>query len=399
MHLRYTSARNSLRTVAVRRINSSHSQHCNNDNTNNDDNKTMLPSHLLDPTKKRNEPLSHTRLGQPPSMNHMGGPPSLCVTGAMCQQGRWIDPNDSTISIFYCIFRPRQLHSHAKPPLVIVHGGPSIPSNYLMPIVNVVQDRTIIYWDQWGCGKSSRPDLTRSNEKFPMEKMVQHLHALITQEWKLQSYHLFGHSFGGILAYEYLRSKLSGDEANQGCRSVILASTPTSASLVDKETKRLYTEVNKLEGKYLEEIQLMDKSMKRGCDQIFHQTFECRLSQQPLALIDALAQAGPTSWRGIQAIKDYDALSSATTSTTSNNNDDKDNQEESSRIVSNIPCLLLRGEYDFCTSLCTGGWDDIFVDPKPVTTILTNCSHYGMLENENVYGKAMNTFLHQQEKV
>ena len=38
----------------------------------------------------------------------------------------------------------------------------------------------------------------------------------------------------------------------------------------------------------------------------FHQTHECRLSNLPLILMDALRQIGPVPWRGIQAIEGYD---------------------------------------------------------------------------------------------
>ena len=112
---------------------------------------SLIPSHLIDPSKKKNERLSHTRLGQapPPPM------PSLCVTGALSQIGR-CDAAPG-VTLCYCIFRPRQLHDTRRPPLVVLHGGPSIPSNYLLPIVNGVTDRTVIFYDQFGCGKSSRP--------------------------------------------------------------------------------------------------------------------------------------------------------------------------------------------------------------------------------------------------
>ena len=114
----------------------------------------MLPSHLLDSNLRRNERPSHTRLGDapPPPL------PSLCVTGAMCTHGRLeLMTNHNNISLSYCIFRPRQLKDVRKPPLIVIHGGPSIPSNYLLPIVNGVVDRAIVFYDQWGCGKSSRP--------------------------------------------------------------------------------------------------------------------------------------------------------------------------------------------------------------------------------------------------
>jgi proline-specific peptidase len=280
------------------------------------------------------------------------------------------------ITIAYCIFRARQLQDHRRPPLVVLHGGPSIPSNYLLSIVHGVTDRAIVFYDQWGCGKSSRPP---SGEKFSMDIMVDHLHQLLTLQWGLESFHLLGHSFGGLLAYEYLLKHRPGKGR---CRSVILASTPTSASLIESESKRLFRKVNNLsEGSGDDDDDdddgQQDRARKQHLDENFRQTHECRLAHTPLSLIDALAQAGPTPWRGIQAISDYKA----------------------SRSLANIPALVLVGEYDFCTTACVEGWNDLISNPAPETTTLTNCSHYGMLEDERQYGTAITNFLHQHDEL
>jgi proline-specific peptidase len=270
--------------------------------------------------------------------------------------------------------------------LVVLHGGPCIPSNYLLPIVNGVTDRAIIFYDQWGCGKSSRPPPDKVG-KFSMHVMVDHLHRLLTRQWGLETFHLLGHSFGGLLAYEYLLKYSSDDSDNTKyrCRSVILASTPTSASLIERESKRLFRTVNNLSNDENEnenndnddddDCEQHDRVRKHQCDENFRQTHECRLTHTPLALMDALAQAGPTPWRGIQAISDYEASGS----------------------LSNTPSLVLVGEYDFCTTACVEGWKDLLSNPTPETTTLTDCSHYGMLEDERQYGKAIIEFLHRHD--
>lgn len=319
----------------------------------------MLPSHLLDPTKKKNEPLSHVRLGQapPPPM------PSLCMTGAMSQIGRM--EASPGVSISYMIFRPRQLHDVRRPPLIVCHGGPSIPSNYLLPIVNGVVDRAVIFYDQFGCGKSSRP---RDNkEPFRIELMVNHLDLLISKQWGLKHYHLLGHSFGGILAYEFLRRNTP---SRAGCRSLILVSAPTSSQLIQEESKRLFRLVNDLSEED-EGEQEIDPSAKKVHAETFQQTHECRLSHTPLALMDAMAQAGPTPWRGIPAIPNYIAEGNLTA----------------------IPSMLVRGEYDFCTTACVVGWKQLIQDPPPECETLSNCSHYSMLEDEQQFGKVVSKFL------
>jgi pimeloyl-ACP methyl ester carboxylesterase len=98
--------------------------------------------------------------------------------------------------------------------------------------------------------------------------------------------------------------------------------------------------------------------------------------------MDAMAQAGPIPWRGIQAIPHYKA--------------------EGSISAAKIPTLLIRGEYDFCTDVCMEGWKEKIVsqsesenddDETLKTKIVPNCSHYTMLEDERLYGKEITSFL------
>jgi proline iminopeptidase len=327
----------------------------------------MLPSHLIDASLRKNERQRHTRLGDAPPPPA----PSLCITGAMPRVGRFeVSPG---IVLAYCIFRPRQLTDVRKAPLIVLHGGPSIPSNYLLPIVNGVTDRSIVYYDMWGCGKSSRP--LNGSIPFSIDKMVEHVQLLI-QHWKVSKFHLYGHSFGGIVAYEYLKKR------QRGCLSLILGSTPTSPLLIQEECQRLDQELSQNTGDQSkpsigEEEEEDDNFRKQQSrfSEAFLQTHECRLPALPLVLTDALAQAGPPSWRGIQAIAGYEA----------------------SETISSIPTMVLVGEFDFCTPLCTEGWKTIIQNPSPQYKTLKNCSHYGMLEDESQYDAALTEFVQQND--
>jgi len=62
-----------------------------------------------------------------------------------------------TYNIAYKIFRPMTLSSKKASPILVLHGGPSVPSDYLFPLVNAVPYRSIIFYDQLGCGQSDEP--------------------------------------------------------------------------------------------------------------------------------------------------------------------------------------------------------------------------------------------------
>ena len=59
--------------------------------------------------------------------------------------------------IAYRVVRPMNLLSRQAAPIVALHGGPSIRSNYLYPLETIVPYRSIIFHDQLGCGKSDQP--------------------------------------------------------------------------------------------------------------------------------------------------------------------------------------------------------------------------------------------------
>ncbi|KAG7371956.1 proline iminopeptidase [Nitzschia inconspicua] len=349
-------------------------------------------------------------------------PPSLCVTGAMSKIGRYTVKNTpgDVIILSYIVFRPRQVHSESHPPLVCLHGGPSIPSNYMLSIVNTVTDRSIIFYDQYGCGKSSRPTIGEKIAPFSIAQHVEHLRQLLHDEWKLSNYHFLGHSWGGILAFEFLKQQQKNGDSNDSssssccCCSLVLSSTPTAASLIESESKRLYQELSEQESADTKKATTTQDDNDDEDDEddsklafptpfisrpssstsssststsrmasaihpiasssLFQQTHECRLPQIPLTLIDSLAQVGPVEWRGLTAIQDWQAEGSI-----------------------RVPTLILQGEYDFCTANCTEDWKNHISSGFIEYNTLSGCSHFSMLEDERQYGQVVTTFLHQHE--
>ena len=53
-------------------------------------------------------------------------------------------PNGKEYSIAYRVIRPMALSSQQAAPIVTIHGGPSVPSNYLYPMEDVVPYRSIV---------------------------------------------------------------------------------------------------------------------------------------------------------------------------------------------------------------------------------------------------------------
>ncbi len=101
-------------------------------------------------------------------------------------------------------------------PLIVLHGGPAYPHNYLQTLDSLSDKRPVIYYDQMGCGQSDRK-LAKDN--WTIDYYVSEL-AEIINLLKLKEFHLFGHSWGTIISEEYILK-----EKPQGLKKVIMSGT------------------------------------------------------------------------------------------------------------------------------------------------------------------------------
>ena len=114
----------------------------------------------------------------------------------------------------------RIVGSGKRTPLVLLHGGPGAPSYYLNPLAALADERPVIFYDQLGAGRAEKPtDVTL----WRVERFVEELSRLRTA-LRLDQVHLLGHSWGTMLAVDYMLTK------PVGVRSLILASPVLSMS-------------------------------------------------------------------------------------------------------------------------------------------------------------------------
>lgn len=257
----------------------------------------------------------------------------------------------------YRIVRPMALSSQQAAPIVVLHGGPSVPSDYCYPLQDHVPYRSIVHYDQIGCGSSSEPtDLAL----YSIDAALDDLEALL-RKLGLRRFHLYGQSFGGILAFEYAKRVAERvEEGDVKCLSVILSSAPTSVAMVEHEANQLVAALG------------VDNEHDDVAER-FRMAHQCRTSESPAPLKDAYAHAG-TVWRGTTAIADYEAKPPGPTAR---------------RMPS---CLVLRGEHDFVSEKCVQDWKECFNHKFVRYALLEGCSHHGLLENGPMYGDLVDSF-------
>ena len=121
-----------------------------------------------------------------------------------------------------------------KFPVLMLHGGPGLPHDRLEPLEALFETgRPVVFYDQLGCGNSDRPD---NSSLWSVELFLDEL-ATVRRSLGLDRIHLFGHSWGGMLAMEYALTQ------PEGILSLTLASSPANIPLWITETKRLREEL------------------------------------------------------------------------------------------------------------------------------------------------------------
>ncbi len=123
-------------------------------------------------------------------------------------------------------------------PLVLLHGGPGAPHDYLEPLSALTEltGRACVFYDQLGCGRSQH--LPDAPEGFwRPELFCNELDALLAHLDISDRYHVLGQSWGGMLAMEHaLRQP-------PGLRSIVIANSPASLRLWVEEANRLRREL------------------------------------------------------------------------------------------------------------------------------------------------------------
>ena len=110
-------------------------------------------------------------------------------------------------------------------PLLCLHGGPGMAHDYLDTLADLSDRRAVVFYDQLGCGASDRPD---DPSLWTLERSVAEVEA-VRESLGLDRFHLFGNSWGGWLAMQYVLDR------RPDLASLTISSSPPSVPRVVEE--------------------------------------------------------------------------------------------------------------------------------------------------------------------
>ena len=215
-------------------------------------------------------------------------------------------------------------------PLLAVHGGPGLPHNYISSLERLADEREVIFWDQLGCGNSERPS---NVGLWTMERSVAEMDAVI-QALGLNRFHIFGNSWGAMLAQQYALDVTS--EAASLTISNSIASIPLFSDMVD----RLKTQLDPATQSAIDRHEAAGTTYSaeyQAAIRTWNETYLCRQLPWPKELEEAFkgmgaeifeTMFGPSDFRIVGTIRSWDVF------------------DRLPEIA--LPTLVLAGRFDEC---------------------------------------------------
>jgi proline iminopeptidase len=225
----------------------------------------------------------------------------------------------------------RRLARGRKTPMLLLHGGPGVPGDYLDPLADLHDGRSVFTYDQLGCGRSDHPN---DPKLWTISRFVDELEK-VRSELGLSRVHIYAQSWGTMLAAEYLFTRYP-----DGIASIIFASPCLSLARFGRDAERLIKTLSRASQDAIADAARTGKydrpSYKAAVDE-FYGKYLCRRGKGNPYFERSLAgmseQVYGTMWGpsefGVQGnLKDFDRVSDLPSI--------------------KVPTLFLCGEFDEC---------------------------------------------------
>ena len=263
-------------------------------------------------------------------------------------------------------------------PILLLHGGPGIPSYYLNPLAPLSKNRPVIFIDQLGCGRS---DKISDTTLMTVDKFVEQIEQ-IKKSLGLTDYYLYGQSWGTMLGTDYYLKH------PEGIKAIILSSPALSIPMWLKDADSLITTLPDSIQKAIntnEQNKTYNSPDYKQAIQVYYQHFVARKlpwssdidsSFMTMGENVYVFMGGPSEFTMTGTLKDYD---------------------RTNRLGEiKVPTLFITGEYDEACPATVKYYQSLV--PGAKFELIENAAHLTMQDNPEKNIKVINDFLNELEK-
>lgn len=260
-----------------------------------------------------------------------------------------------------------------KTPLLLLHGGPGVPSYYLNPLSELTKDRPVIFYDQLGSGRSDRITdtllMTIPHYVNELKVVVDSLH--------LKNYYLYGQSWGTILGTEfYLKHP-------EGIMALILSSPALDINRWEEDADSLISTLPdsiQLAIKINEENKTYDAPAYQQAVGVYYQKFLARKQPWSPDIDSAFSQMGENVYLYMEGPSEF-TLSGQLA-----------NYDITGRLGEiKVPTLFIAGEYDEASPSTVKYYQSLVQGAKYAE--IPDAGHLTMQDNPEANNKVIRTFL------
>lgn len=265
-------------------------------------------------------------------------------------------------------------------PLLVLHGGPGVPHDYLEPLEALADQRPVVFYDQLGCGDSDR---SADESLWTIERYVDEL-ARVRAALKLDRVHILGHSWGTMLAVDYMLQRHL-----DGVVSLTLAGPALSAERWSADQRVWLLELPEqmqLAVREAEHAGNFDSPKYQSAIEAFYARHVCRLDPWPDCVRRALSEEkmghaayrymwGPSEFTVTGTLRSYERV---------------DRLKEIK-----TPALFICGRYDEATPAATEYYHRNM--PGSEFVVIENASHLSWVEQPDVFNRVLRDFLRRSE--
>jgi L-proline amide hydrolase len=264
-------------------------------------------------------------------------------------------------------------------PLFVLHGGPGMAHNYVRNIAGLAAEtgRTVIHYDQIGCGNSSHlPDAPA--DFWTPDLFVEEFHAVRTA-LGIDEYHVLGQSWGGMLGAEIAVRQ------PQGLASLAICNSPASMELwmagCAQLRAQLPAETQAALTRHEETGNYGDPEYVQATNE-FYLRHLCRVDPMPQDLVDTITQmeAEPTVYHTMNGPNEFYVLGTLRGWT----------------IIDRLPqitapTLVIAGEFDEAVPAAWQPYAELIPDAR--SHVFPDTSHCSHLEKPEEFRAVVGDFL------